>query len=178
MSHPGLPVSPRERCSSREESAHFAGDFRGVVEQEAVCRAGVDPDVRVEDEAGHQVAEPSERPVAMTRRQMLILLLLLLLGTQFMLSVDFSVFNVALPTIGRSVGISLSHVQWVIIAFSLPSVPIIGTIATAVAAGHIGQLTRHIHIAVAVDGGVALIAALLIGAALTSPRLVPRTARP
>lgn len=53
-------------------------------------------------------------------------------------------------------------------------VPIIGTIATAAAAGHIGQLTRHIHIAVAVDGGVALMAAPIVGAALPSPRLMPR----
>jgi hypothetical protein len=34
----------------------------------------------------------------------------------------------------------------------------------------------HIHVAVAIDAGVTLIFALLIGAALTSPRPVPRTA--
>ena len=46
---------------------------------------------------------PAERPVAMPPQQKLTLLLLL--GTQFIPAVDFSVFNVALPTIGRSVGI-------------------------------------------------------------------------
>ncbi|WP_083473161.1 MFS transporter [Frankia sp. R43] len=47
--------------------------------------------------------------------------LLLLLGTQFMLAVDFSILNVALPSIGAGVGISEGHLQWIATAFALPS---------------------------------------------------------
>ena len=43
--------------------------------------------------------------VAMTARQRLIAVLLL--GTNFMLSVDFSILNIALPEVGRAVGLDL-----------------------------------------------------------------------
>ena len=49
------------------------------------------------------------------------LLLGVLLGTQFMLAVDFSILNVALPTIGRGVGLSLANLQWAATAFALPA---------------------------------------------------------
>ena len=45
--------------------------------------------------------------VAMTARQRLIAVLLL--GANFMLSVDFSILNVALPEVGRAVGLDLAR---------------------------------------------------------------------
>ena len=49
------------------------------------------------------------------------LALALLLGAIFMLAVDFSVLNVALPDLGRDVGLSTDGLQWVVTAFALPS---------------------------------------------------------
>jgi len=48
-------------------------------------------------------------------------LLFVLLGAQFLVAVDFSILNVALPSLGRSLGISLGSLQWVATAFALPA---------------------------------------------------------
>ncbi|GHE12642.1 MFS transporter [Streptomyces alanosinicus] len=61
-------------------------------------------------------APPTPR---MTSRQRLVLTLLL--GSQFMLAVDFSILNVALPDIGHGLGFSLSNLQWISTAMMLPS---------------------------------------------------------
>src|SRR5688572_5314979 len=45
----------------------------------------------------------------------------LLLGTGFMLSVDFSILNVALPQVGAAVGLELSALPWVATAYALPA---------------------------------------------------------
>lgn len=55
----------------------------------------------------------------MTTRQKLILTLLL--GSQFMLSIDFSILNVALPALGRDLGLAGAELPWVATAFALPS---------------------------------------------------------
>ncbi|MEV6153920.1 MFS transporter [Nonomuraea sp. NPDC052129] len=55
--------------------------------------------------------------VRMTGRQRLVLVLLL--GSQFMLAVDFSILNVALPVIGAGLGFELADLQWVATAFAL-----------------------------------------------------------
>lgn len=57
------------------------------------------------------------KPIQMTSKQKMILILLL--GAQFMLSVDFSILNVALPDIGKNLGFSLANLQWVATTFSL-----------------------------------------------------------
>jgi MFS family permease len=49
------------------------------------------------------------------------MVLLLLLGAQFMMSVDFSILNVALPQVGSGVGLSLSALPWVVTAYALPT---------------------------------------------------------
>jgi EmrB/QacA subfamily drug resistance transporter len=54
---------------------------------------------------------------AMDRRQRLTLILLI--TASFTLAVDFSVLNVALPTIGKEVGFALQNLQWVATAFAL-----------------------------------------------------------
>ena len=46
-------------------------------------------------------------------------MLVLLLAAQFMLAVDFSILNVALPVIGAGLGFSLAHLQWIGTAFAL-----------------------------------------------------------
>lgn len=55
----------------------------------------------------------------LTARQALILVVLL--GTQFTLSVDFSILTVALPTIGAGLHLDLHSLQWVATAFALPA---------------------------------------------------------
>ncbi|WP_030422932.1 MFS transporter [Streptomyces sp. SCSIO 75703] len=56
-------------------------------------------------------------PATLTPR--LRLVLVLLLAAQFMLAVDFSILNVALPVIGEGLGFSLSHLQWIATSFAL-----------------------------------------------------------
>ncbi|WTL47018.1 MFS transporter [Streptomyces sp. NBC_01497] len=53
----------------------------------------------------------------MTGRQRLVLTLLL--GAQFMIAVDFSILNVALPAVGRGLGFPLADLQWISTAFAL-----------------------------------------------------------
>ena len=57
--------------------------------------------------------------VEVTTKQKLILTLLL--GSQFMLSIDFSILNVALPSVGRDLHMSAAALPWVATAFALPS---------------------------------------------------------
>ncbi|MEU2020976.1 MFS transporter [Streptomyces sp. NPDC016469] len=56
-------------------------------------------------------------PTRMTGRQKLVLTLLL--GAQFMIAVDFSILNVALPVVGEGLGFALQDLQWVATAFAL-----------------------------------------------------------
>ncbi|MYS38037.1 EmrB/QacA subfamily drug resistance transporter [Streptomyces sp. KhCrAH-43] len=57
---------------------------------------------------------PSAR---MTGRQKVVLTLLL--GAQFMIAVDFSILNVALPVVGEGLGFALQDLQWIATAFAL-----------------------------------------------------------
>ena len=57
--------------------------------------------------------------LTMTTRQRLILILLL--GANFMLSADFSILNVALPMVGKAVGLGIDDLPWVTTTFALPS---------------------------------------------------------
>lgn len=58
-------------------------------------------------------------PERMSPRHKLILTLLL--GAQFMLAIDFSILNVALPVVGRGLGFGLGQLQWIATAFALPA---------------------------------------------------------
>jgi MFS family permease len=49
------------------------------------------------------------------------LILFILLGAGFMLSVDFSILNVALPEVGAGVGLELTGLAWVTSAYALPA---------------------------------------------------------
>ncbi|MFD7895724.1 MFS transporter [Streptomyces sp. NPDC059743] len=58
-------------------------------------------------------------PARLTGRAKLILLVLC--AAQFMVALDFSVLNVALPVLGADLGMSRSALQWAVTAFALPS---------------------------------------------------------
>ncbi|WP_235465763.1 MFS transporter [Streptomyces platensis] len=66
-------------------------------------------------------AAPDAAPAGtrMTRRAQLILLLLC--GAQFIVALDFSILNVALPVLGRDLGMDQADLQWAVTAFALPS---------------------------------------------------------
>lgn len=49
------------------------------------------------------------------------LVLILLCAAQFMVALDFSILNVALPSLGRDLGLSAANLQWAVTAFTLPS---------------------------------------------------------
>ena len=69
--------------------------------------------------AASETIEARTTEIAMTARQRLIVVLLL--GTNFMLSVDFSILNIALPEVGRAVGLNVADFPWVTSAFALPA---------------------------------------------------------
>ncbi|MFE7170866.1 MFS transporter [Streptomyces sp. NPDC057616] len=62
--------------------------------------------------------EPLDTPRLSTRDK---LVLFVLCAAQFMVALDFSVLNVALPALGSDLGMSRSALQWAVTAFALPS---------------------------------------------------------
>ncbi|MFF9502033.1 MFS transporter [Streptomyces sp. NPDC014656] len=62
---------------------------------------------------------PAPPAPALTGRARLVLVVLC--AAQFMVSLDFSVLNVALPALGADLGIGPSALQWAVTAFALPS---------------------------------------------------------
>ncbi len=100
--------------------------------------------------------------VAMTARQRLIAVLLL--GTNFMLSVDFSILNIALPEVGRAVGLDLANFPWVATAFALPAAGL------SLLFGRLGDIYGRRRLFVE---GLALLAlASLMGGIATGPLLL------
>ncbi|MCX3058499.1 MFS transporter [Streptomyces beihaiensis] len=67
-------------------------------------------------------ATPATAPAPaprLSRRDALVLFVLC--AAQFMVALDFSVLNVALPVLGADLGMSRSALQWAVTAFALPS---------------------------------------------------------
>jgi len=64
-------------------------------------------------------ASPSPPPARLSGRARLVLFVLC--AAQFMVALDFSVLNVALPVLGKDLGLSTSGLQWAVTAFALPS---------------------------------------------------------
>ncbi|MFV8184393.1 MULTISPECIES: MFS transporter [unclassified Streptomyces] len=62
--------------------------------------------------------EPLDTPRLSTRDK---LVLFVLCAAQFMVALDFSVLNVALPDLGADLGMNRSSLQWGVTAFALPS---------------------------------------------------------
>ncbi|MFJ8928299.1 MFS transporter [Streptomyces sp. NPDC102364] len=70
---------------------------------------------------GTSTAPPSQRPAAPRLSGRDKLVLFVLCAAQFMVALDFSVLNVALPVLGPDLGMSTSALQWAVTAFALPS---------------------------------------------------------
>ncbi|MFE7957897.1 MFS transporter [Streptomyces sp. NPDC057413] len=64
------------------------------------------------------LGDPLGAPRLSTRDK---LVLFVLCAAQFMVALDFSVLNVALPVLGGDLGMSPSALQWAVTAFALPS---------------------------------------------------------
>src|ERR1700746_329988 len=109
----------------------------------------------------------SNQVVAMTARQRLIVMLLL--GANFMLSADFSILNIALPEVGRAVGLNVDNLPWLTTAFALPAAGL------SLLFGRLGDLYGRRGIFLA---GLSLLgAASLLGGFWTGPTslLIART---
>ncbi|MFD9331530.1 MFS transporter [Streptomyces sp. NPDC060065] len=77
------------------------------------------------DTTSSPLKDPKQRPLDTRRSTRLStrdkLVLFVLCAAQFMVALDFSVLNVALPVLGRDLGMSQSALQWAVTAFALPS---------------------------------------------------------
>lgn len=113
------------------------------------------------------VGERRDEPSGITARQRLIVVLLL--GANFMMSADFSILNVALPAVGRAVGLSVDDLPWLTTAFALPAAGL------SLLFGRLGDLYGRRGIFLA--GLSLLLAGSLLGAASTGPAalLIART---
>jgi MFS family permease len=92
------------------------------------------------------------------------LTLLVLLGAGFMLSVDFSILNVALPEVGAGVGLTLTGLPWIISAYALPAAGF--TLLFGRMADLFGR--RRLFL----SGMVLLIGASLLGGFATTPEML------
>ncbi|SDI62031.1 MFS transporter [Nonomuraea jiangxiensis] len=101
-------------------------------------------------------------PPRFTRRQRLILLILL--GAGFMLSVDFSILNVALPEVGEGAGLDLTALPWIASAYALPAA------GFTLLFGRLGDLFGRRRLFMA--GMVLLTAASLLGGFATNPEML------
>lgn len=96
------------------------------------------------------------------RRERLILFVLL--GTGFMLSVDFSILNVALPDVGSGVGLSRTALPWVASAYALPAA------GFSLLFGRLGDLFGRRRLFLA--GVALLLLSSLLGGMADSPQLL------
>ncbi|MER5353626.1 MFS transporter [Kitasatospora sp. NPDC002551] len=62
---------------------------------------------------------PDAAGAVLTARAKLVLIVLC--GAQFIIALDFSILNVALPVLGRDLDMGQSDLQWAVTAFALPS---------------------------------------------------------
>ncbi|MGW3656157.1 MFS transporter [Streptomyces sp. NPDC005151] len=117
------------------------------------------PSPTVEAGATAAAAQPGIR---MTGRQKLVLTLLL--GAQFMIAVDFSILNVALPVVGKGLGFSLANLQWIATAFALAAAGF--TLLFGRVADIVGRKRLFL-------GGMAVLgASSLLGGLATSPEVL------
>lgn len=87
-----------------------------------------------------------------------------LLVAQFMLAVDFSILNVALPAIGQGLGFSLANLQWIATAFALSAA------GFTLFFGRIGDLLGRKKMFI---GSIALLGlSSLLGGLATSPEVL------
>ncbi len=109
-----------------------------------------------------EAARPATTPPSMTGRQRLVLVVLL--AAQFMLAVDFSILNVALPVIGRGLGFPLGGLQWIVTAFAL------GAAGFSLLFGRVADLFGRRRVFLV---GLAVLAvSSLVGGLATSPAML------
>ncbi|WP_433438331.1 MFS transporter [Nonomuraea sp. CA-141351] len=101
-------------------------------------------------------------PPRFTSRQRLILLILL--GAGFMLSVDFSILNVALPEVGEGIGLDLTALPWIASAYALPAA------GFTLLFGRLADLFGRRRLFIA--GMILLAAASLLGGFATNPEML------
>lgn len=97
-----------------------------------------------------------------TRHQVAILTLLM--GAGFLLSADFSILNVAVPSIGEGVGLGLSQLPWITTAFALPAA------GFTLLFGRLADLVGRRKLFM--TAMVVLIAASLLGGLTSSPEVL------
>jgi MFS family permease len=93
--------------------------------------------------------------------------LLVLLGAGFMLSVDFSILNVALPQIGAGVGLDLVGLPWITTAFVLPAAGftrVFGRLADLFGRRRVFQAGMWLLVVASVVGGIATTPGVLLTA--------------
>ncbi|MEA5365716.1 MFS transporter [Amycolatopsis sp., V23-08] len=101
-------------------------------------------------------------PAHFTPRQRAVLAVLL--GAGFLLSIDFSILNVALPQVGAGVGLDLTSLPWVSTAFVLPAA------GFTLVCGRLADLFGRRRM---FRSGMALLAAAsLLGGVATTPELL------
>ncbi|MFI5590530.1 MFS transporter [Amycolatopsis sp. NPDC051758] len=101
-------------------------------------------------------------PARFTPRQRAVLVVLL--GAGFLLSIDFSILNVALPQVGAGVGLDLTALPWVSTAFVLPAA------GFTLVCGRLADLAGRRRM---FRSGMALLAAAsLLGGLATTPELL------
>ena len=101
-------------------------------------------------------------PPRFTGRQRLTLLVLL--GAGFMLSVDFSILNVALPQVGAGVGLEVAALPWIASAYALPAA------GFTLLSGRLADLFGRRRLFLA--GMVLLAASSLLGGFATDPEML------
>ncbi|MFB6777661.1 MFS transporter [Streptomyces sp. NPDC056352] len=113
-------------------------------------------------EAGAAAAASAQPGIRMTGRQKVVLTLLL--GAQFMIAVDFSILNVALPVVGKGLGFTLADLQWIATAFALAAAGF--TLLFGRVADIVGRKRLFL-------GGMAVLgASSLLGGLATSPEVL------
>ncbi|NML51012.1 MFS transporter [Streptomyces sp. R302] len=110
-------------------------------------------------EGNRLVTTETNAPPRITGRQRKVLLVLL--GAGFMLSVDFSILNVALPQVGTGVGLGVTELPWITSAYALPAA------GFALVFGRMADLYGRRRLFL--SGMVLLTAASLIGGFASAP---------
>ncbi|MEV0644931.1 MFS transporter [Phytomonospora sp. NPDC050363] len=108
------------------------------------------------------VLAPSPTDTRMTGRGKAVLVVLLL--AQFMLAVDFSILNVALPVIGDGLGFTLANLQWIATGFALAAA------GFTLLAGRVADLFGRRRLFI--GGMAALGIASLVGGLATTPEIL------
>ncbi|SHN45283.1 MFS transporter [Cryptosporangium aurantiacum] len=106
-----------------------------------------------------------DSPAQLRGRQRLALVVLL--GAGFMLSVDFSILNVALPQMGEGAGITLADLPWIASAYALPAAGftlLFGRVADLFGRRRLFLVAMVLLLAASLLGGFATNAATLLTA--------------